>query len=327
MASALSAVAAPAGAMPPWIPSASDGTGAWLAVERAGKAGPEAVLLHHAEGMGADRAREAMVLPSPPEAMAASDGTLWVVLPPRGSDRRETYSLRAERHPASGAWISLPPGRMDLHPAVPPGPPVTAMAADADGPIVQRADGGLLRLADGAWVAEPGVRPAPGARLGSLRGRPALVDPSTRSVLVRVRGSGWSAAEVTVPGDGFVRLVDGARTPVALCEAGGALRIEHLRPGASVPLEPFVPEPRPIAVVGCGPRLLAFTGTGTGGAVVSEIDPLSGRRSDGTLVRPPESAGARIATMVVLVAAAGAMLAAVAARRFLRLKPPSGERR
>jgi hypothetical protein len=94
-----------------------------------------------------------------------------------------------------------------------------------------------------------------------------------------------------------------------------------------VPLEPFVPEPRPIAVVGCGPRLLAFTGTGTGGAVVSEIDPLSGRRSDGTLVRPPESAGARIATLVVLVAAAGAMLAAVAARRFLRLKPPSGERR
>lgn len=314
-------------ALPPWIPSASDGTSAWVAVERAGRSGPEAVLLHHAEGMGPARAREAFVLPCPPEAMAASGGTLWLVLPPRDTQRREAYSVRVERHPATGAWLSVPAGRMELHPAVPAGPGVVAMAADAEGPVVQRADGSVLRLGRDGWIPEPEVSRSSALRLGSVGGRPALADPATRAVLVRGPGGTWSASPVVMPDSGFVRLIDGTRTPVALCERDGRAVLVHLRAGTAVPLEPFEPEPRPLAIVGCGPRILAFTGTGTGGAAVSELDPLTGRRSVSEIVRAPDSAGARVATIVVLVAAAGALLAALAVRRLARLKPSGAERR
>lgn len=316
-----------AAALPPWIPSASDGSNAWVAVERAGRSGPEAVLLHHADGMGLDRAREAFVLPMPPEAMAASGGTLWVVLPARDSGRRETYSVRTERHAASGAWISIPGGRMDIHAALPDGTTVVAMAADADGPIVQRADGGLLRLAGDAWVAEPGITAAPTARLCTVAGRPALADPATRALVMRDRSGSWTASAVVVPGDGLARVVAGTQSPVAIVERDGEVRLAHLRPGTPAELEPFSHEPRPLAIVGCGPRILVFTGTGTGGAAIAEVDPLTGRVGEPAITRPPDSAGGRIATMVVVLAAAGAALATFAVRRVARLKPASGERR
>lgn len=316
-----------AAALPPWIPSASDGSNAWVAVERAGRSGPEAVLLHHADGMGLDRAREAFVLPTPPEAMAASGGTLWVVLPARESGRRETYSVRTERHPASGAWISIPGGRMDIHPALPEGTTVVAMAADADGPFVQRADGGLLRLVGDAWVAEPGVAAAPAARLCAVGGRPALADPATRSLFMRDSSGSWTASAVVVPGDGLARVVAGTRSPVAIVERNGQARLAHLRPGTPAELEPFSHEGRPLAIVGCGPRILAFTGTGTGGAAIADVDPLTGRVGEPAIARPPDSAGGRIATMVVVLAAAGAALATFAVRRVARLKPAPGERR
>jgi hypothetical protein len=316
-----------AAALPPWIPSASDGSNAWVAVERAGRSGPEAVLLHHADGMGLDRAREAFVLPMPPEAMAASGGTLWVVLPARDSGRRETYSVRTERHAASGAWISIPGGRMDIHAALPDGTTVVAMAADADGPIVQRADGGLLRLAGDAWVAEPGITAAPTARLCTVAGRPALADPATRSLVMRDRSGSWTASAVVVPGDGLARVVAGTQSPVAIVERDGEVRLAHLRPGTPAELEPFSHEPRPLAIVGCGPRILVFTGTGTGGAAIAEVDPLTGRVGEPAITRPPDSAGGRIATMVVVLAATGAALATFAVRRVARLKPASGERR
>lgn len=321
------AATARAAALPPWIPSASDGSNAWVAVERAGRSGPEAVLLHHADGMGLDRAREAFVLPVPPEAMAASGGTLWVVLPARDSGRRETYSVRTERMAATGAWISVPGGRMDIHAALPEGTTVVAMAADADGPIVQRADGRLLRLAGDAWVAEPGISPDPAARLCTVAGRPALADPATRSLVVRDRAGTWSASSMTVPGAGFARIIDGTRSPMALVDRDGQPLIVHLRPGSPVELEPFAPEARPIAIVGCGPRILAFTGTGTGGAAIAEVDPLTGRVGEPAIARPPDSAGGRIATMVVVLAAAGVSLAVLAVHRVARLKPASGERR
>ncbi len=321
------AATARAAALPPWIPSASDGSNAWVAVERAGRSGPEAVLLHHADGMGLDRAREAFVLPVPPEAMAASGGTLWVVLPARETGRRETYSVRTERMAATGAWISVPGGRMDIHAALPEGTTVVAMAADADGPIVQRADGRLLRLAGDAWVEERGVAPAPAARLCTVAGRPALADPATRSLVVRDRAGTWSASSVTVPGAGFARIIDGTRSPMAIVDRDGQPLIVHLRPGSPAELEPFAPEARPLAIVGCGPRILAFTGTGTGGAAIAEVDPLTGRPGEPAIARPPDSAGGRIVTMVVVLAAAGASLAVLAVHRVARLKPASGERR
>jgi hypothetical protein len=202
-----------------------------------------------------------------------------------------------------------------------------AMAADADGPIVQRADGGLLRLAGDAWVAEPGITAAPTARLCTVAGRPALADPATRSLVMRDRSGSWTASAVVVPGDGLARVVAGTQSPVAIVERDGEVRLAHLRPGTPAELEPFSHEPRPLAIVGCGPRILVFTGTGTGGAAIAEVDPLTGRVGEPAITRPPDSAGGRIATMVVVLAAAGAALATFAVRRVARLKPASGERR
>jgi hypothetical protein len=288
LAAASPCAAAPEGRA---LPSASDGVHAWLAVERATESGIEHALLHHAGPMGCDCAREAITLPRRPEAMAAHDGRVWVVLEAEPGGRREVFSQSARRNPATGAYFSDPAGRMEIHPSLPADGALLAVSAQG---------GALAVLREGAGPESLGAR-------------------------------GWAAApdrvDLAAPADALRAPVQGAMAPADLVrEPSGARSIRYRTPAGDLLLTAFDPPERAFAVLGVGGRFGIFVPTGDGGAAVRWVDAVDGTVFPQAVLGPQPASAAQACSGMAGVGLAGC-LAGLLAWRFLRLKSASGERR
>lgn len=308
------------------LPAASDGRNAWIAVERTTPEGSRHALLHHAPAMGCDCAREAFLLDRAPEAMAAADSRAWLVMPVAAGGRRDVYATLALRNPLTGAFYSLPAGRLEIHPSLPGSDELRGIAADGDRLLALLGDGPLLELKAGSWRPDERAAAA-GCRLATVAGRPALVDPAGGFRLRAADGS-WSPADPRSVGPGFERYVDGAPRAVALVRvAGEGLRAVVPGPGGPVTRAALPKAERASAILGLGDAIAVFTAVGDGGATIRRVDPLDGVTGPAVILGE-QQADAR----GWICAAAGAFgalaaLATVAVRRRLRLKSASPERR
>lgn len=309
------------------LPSASDGRNAWIAVERTTPEGSRHALLHHAPAMGCDCAREAFLLDRAPEAMAAADSRLWLVMPAEAGGRRDVYSTVAMRNPATGGHYSQPPGRMEIHPSLPGGIGLRGIAADGDRLLALLDDGTLLRLAAGAWRPDPAAPVVAGWRLAGVAGRPSLVDADGAVRRLGPDGA-WSAPEANAVGAGFERYVDGSTRPLALVRGpDGTRRAVAPMPGGPVPRAVVPRSERASAVLALGDAIAIFTAVGDGGATIRRVDPLDGVAGPPAVLadHQPDASG-------WVCAAAGAFgalaaLGTVAVRRAMRLKSRSADRR
>lgn len=309
------------------LPAASDGRNAWIVVERTAPAGTSHVLLHHAAAMGCDCAREAFVLDRAPEAMAAADGRLWLVMPPGPAGRRDVYSLRSFRNPMTGAHYSDPPGRLEIHPSLPGEGDLRGTATDGGSLLALGGDGIVLLLAGGGWRPMGGGPVPEGTRLATVAGGAALVDAAGGIRALGIDGA-WQPKAPLPAVRGFERFVPGAPRPIALAVAPGEVRRAVLvSPGGAVPIATIEPSERASAVLGVGDALAVFAAVGDGSATIRWVDSI-----DGTLGAPvvladrPGDAGG----WVCLAAAAFGVLAALAAaalRRSMALKSASPDRR
>jgi len=296
----VAAVAACLAAFAPSVPAhaearplvaASDGVHAWMVVERTRAAGTEHVLLHHAEPMGCDCVHEAFVLPERPEALAAAEDRVWMVMPAGPAGRRDVYSLSVQRNPATGAYFSLPPGRLEIHPSLPAGGELLSASVR----------GGALE------VRRSGARPEALGASGWTEAADAGAESQDPPFSVPVPGAARRAR--------LVRLDSGLRA------------IEYVNGSGVVRLAEFEAPSRAFAVLGVGERFGIFVPTGEGGAAVRWVDPVDGTVAPQRVLEPqPADATAWVCLPVLGVMAVGAV-AGLAARRFLRLKSSVGERR
>ena len=296
----VAAVAACLAAFAPSVPAhaearplvaASDGVHAWVVVERTRAAGTEHVLLHHAEPMGCDCVHEAFVLPERPEALAAAEDRVWMVMPAGPAGRRDVYSLSVQRNPATGAYFSLPPGRLEIHPSLPAGGELLSASVR----------GGALE------VRRSGARPEALGASGWTEPADAGAESQDPPFSVPVPGAARRAR--------LVRLDSGLRA------------IEYVTGSGVVRLAEFEAPSRAFAVLGVGERFGIFVPTGEGGAAVRWVDPVDGTVAPQRVLEPqPADATAWVCLPVLGVMAVGAV-AGLAARRFLRLKSSVGERR
>jgi hypothetical protein len=288
---AATATSTPARAEARPLVAASDGVHAWMVVERTRAAGTEHVLLHHAEPMGCDCVHEAFVLPERPEALAAAEDRVWIVMPAGPAGRRDVYSLSVQRNPATGAYYSLPPGRLEIHPSLPAGGEL--LSASVRGGTIE--------------VRRSGAKPE---ALGA---------------------SGWidaSDSGAESPDPPFSVSVPGAARRARLVRLDSGMRaIEYVTGSGVVRLAEFEAPSRAFAVLGVGDRFGIFVPTGEGGAAVRWVDPVDGTVAPQQVLEPqPADATTWVCLPVLAVMAAGAF-AGLAARRFLRLKSSVAERR
>jgi hypothetical protein len=313
------------------LAGASDGMHAWFVVERTRAGGTEWVLLHHATAMNCDCVREAFTLPRAPEAMSALRDTLWIVLPPDSvGARRDVYSVRAVRNPATGAFYSDPPTRMAIHPSLPGDGELRGLAAIEDGVLVLRsatAGATLEELGSRGWRAVIDPPATAGMRLTSIAGRPVLVD-AAGATTVRAADGRWGSSGNAAAGPGFMQLISGASRGTALMRLeGGQRAVDYLSASGPLRLATFEAPDRAFTVLGLGDGFAIFVPTGEGGAAMQRIDSVGG--VVGPLVvmgAQPSDATAWVCLAAVVVGSVGAASGALL-RRSWRLKSAAAERR
>lgn len=325
-AAALVALAAPAcpaaaAADRALLTAASDGAHAWIVVERTAPAGAEHVVLHHALAMGGSFVREAFVLPRRPEAIAAADATVWIVMPPaeRGA-RRDVFSSTAVRSPATGAFYSDPPGRLSIHPSLPGDGALLGLAVDDGTLLAWRTGASIEGLRATGWAALAAPVPAGASMLSMVAGRPAVLGGAGPVALLGADGA-FAPASWRVPAGARVWPIEGCRRPTVGIDAGdGGTRIELLRDGAPIPLATVEAPGRPYAVLGLGGSVAVFATTGEGGLSIRRIDPISGQLAPAEVLEPQRADASGWVCMAALAFAALGVAAGLAVRRALGLK-------
>ncbi|MFM8697963.1 MAG: hypothetical protein ACKOF7_04715 [Phycisphaerales bacterium] len=323
---ALGALGAPAGlaaaaADRALLPAASDGAHAWIVVERTAPGGAEHVVLHHALAMGGSFVREAFVLPRRPEAIAASDASVWIVMPPaeRGA-RRDVVSSTAVRSPATGAFYSDPPGRLSIHPSLPGDGALLGLAVDDGALLAWRAGTSIERLGPSGWASLAAAVPAGASMLSTVVGRPAVLVGVGPIALLGADGT-FLPAPWQVPSGARVWPIEGCRRPTVGIDAGdGGTRVELLREGAPIALATVEAPARPFAVLGLGGSIAVFATTGEGGLSIRRIDPITGQSAAAEVLEPQRADASGWVCMAALAFAALGVAAGLAVRRALGLK-------
>lgn len=303
------------------LPAASDGAHAWVVVERTAPAGTEHVVLHHALAMGGSFVREAFVLPRRPEAIAAADASVWIVMPPaeRGA-RRDVFSSTALRSPATGAFYSDPPGRLSIHPSLPGDGALLGLSVDDGALLAWRAGASVERLGPSGWASLAAPVPAGASMLSTVAGRPAMLGGAGPIALLGADGA-FEPASWRVPAGARVWPVEGCRRPAVGIDAGdGGIRIELLRDGAPIAFATVEAPGRPFAVLGLGGSIAVFATTGEGGLSIRRIDPISGESAPAEVLEPQRADASGWVCMAALAFAALGVAAGLAVRRALGLK-------
>jgi hypothetical protein len=303
------------------LPSASDGAHAWIVVERTAPSGAEHVVLHHALAMGGSFVREAFVLPRRPEAIAAADASVWIVMPPaeRGA-RRDVFSSTAVRSPATGAFYADPPGRLAIHPSLPGDGALLGLSVEDGALLAWRAGASIERLGSSGWTALGTPVPAGASMLSTVAGRPAVLGGAGPIALLGADGA-FAPASWQVPSGARVWPIEGCRRPaVGIADGDGVTRIEFLRDGAPIALARLEAPGRPFTVLGLGGSIAVFAATGEGGLSIRRIDPISGQPTAAEVLEPQRADASGWVCMAALAFAALGVAAGLAVRRALGLK-------
>jgi hypothetical protein len=303
------------------LPAASDGTHAWIVVERTSPTGTQHVVLHHALAMGGSYVREAFILPSRPEAIAAADAVAWIVMPPAGRGaRRDVFSSTAVRSPATGAFYSDPPGRLSIHPSLPGEGALLGVAVDGGALLAWRSGGPIERLGSLGWSPLQAAIPSGASALSMVSGRPAVMGGIGPISLLGADGT-FAPTPWRVPAGARVWSIDGSRLPaVAIDAADGGVRIDVLRAGPPIAFASIEPPGRPFAVLGLGGSFALFATTGEGGLSIRRVDPVSGQAMPAEILEPQRADASGWVCMAALAFAALGVAAGLAVRRALGLK-------
>jgi hypothetical protein len=303
------------------LPAASDGTHAWIVVERTAPTGTQHVVLHHALAMGGSFVREAFILPSRPEAIAAADAVVWIVMPPaeRGA-RRDVFSSTAVRSPATGAFYSDPPGRLSIHPSLPGEGALLGVAVDGGALLAWRSGGSIERLGPSGWRPLESAIPTGACMLSTVSGRPAVLGGIGPVALLGADGA-FAPMPWRVPAGARVWPVDGSTRPaVGIDVADGGVRIELLRAGPPIAFASIEAPGRPFVVLGLGGSFALFATTGEGGLSIRRVDPISGKPMPAEILEPQRADASGWVCMAALAFAALGVAAGLAVRRALGLK-------
>ena len=310
------------------LPAASDGTNAWVVVERTAPAGAQHVVLHHALAMGGSYVREAFVLPRRPEGIAAADAAVWIVMPPaeRGA-RRDVFSSTAVRSPATGAFYSDPPGRLSIHASLPGDGALLGLAVDGGALLAWRSGAPIERLGPSGWTPLSATVPVGASMLSTIAGRPAVLGGVGPVALLGAEGA-FSPAPWRVPAAGRVWPIEGTRRPAVGIDAGdGGMRIELLRDGPPIPFASIDAPGRPSAVLGLGESVAVFASTGEGGLSIRRVDPITGKSMPAEVLEPQRADASGWVCMAALAFAALGVAAGLAVRHALGLKAARADRR
>lgn len=309
----------------------------WLVHRSEGRAR----LGHIATTMPEGEMREGALLPSgAPLRMASWEDRVYLLYPGRSAvmPRAHLLGARAARHPATGAWITLPPDRLDLLPALPqtldhasaPDVVVESLAATTEGPLIlYEGDSRLWRLHRGLWSAidlPEALATASRRRIEGLeRGFTILADSGPDHSWERWRcdegiwqrvavGAGAEASITPVDGMSGLVVMDGARRRLAYLPDDGPLELAELDRDESAAW--FGPGP---VIIRDDPAL-----------VMVRVDPGRGERSEPRAIRAQRPVAAAWFHLPILGAIAIAVLMVVFFIRAIRdpgsqaLSLPSG---
>lgn len=108
----------------------------WIAVDSDAESSSDTRfrLYHHALDMEGPHFRAPLTLPRKPIALAAHADRLWIVFPAE-DDRREVYSTRASKNPATGLYFYEPAGRLEIEDALPAEGTLIDIIGAPEGPI------------------------------------------------------------------------------------------------------------------------------------------------------------------------------------------------
>lgn len=280
---------------PPPMSAASDGSNVWFVTQRVGKGGVEHVLFHHGEQMNGAYASELRTFEIAPSALAASNGTLWLVMPAVDAvrDHAEVYRASAQIHPPTGMYRYFPEPLTSLPSlveALPAACTVGGAATDGNDLFVVCAPGIPSRLAPTGWERAEGA-PAVHALMQWGR-RPAGV-VSTSPLVLSVEGTPWEQLEIQLPPNAQVFSVSGSpRAAVVVQTPGEPARLCYINGTALAPLAQLPHTDNRWAVVGMGDAFLYLEAAGDGAVAMRRIDGVDGTVGEAMVAtRPPSPVG------------------------------------
>ncbi len=276
------------------LPLASDGKNLWMVSDHLTATGVERQIFHHSVEMKGPYARKVLVLKSAPEALSASDGVLWLVMPAMDVNRprREVYSVSASRHDPTGVFVYQPSDRLRLLGSVQQQGEQVAAANDGNMVLVQVPPAPLERLAPAGWQPVPGA-PKEG-RLIQWGARPALLSQShPYSVCVLDEPMSWRTQPLELPSGSTVTAVSGTKRPaVVVTLADGTAVLAYVNGNTTAPIAALPRVHGPWGVAGLGDGFALVEAAPDGAVAMRVIDGIHGEISQAELLAsPPSPAG------------------------------------
>ncbi|UCD76355.1 MAG: RDD family protein [Phycisphaerales bacterium] len=311
-------------------------------------------MWHYAAGTDGPYYRLQMELTASPEALAAWGDRVWLVFPIDSKSeipRREVFTLRVEREPATGWYYPSPRDRLEVVEPLPGLGKLVGFLGTADGPVallwpsqfagtdVQAGEGSiaaqrtldgprLMQLRSGHWreldlppmvesgqlagLATGGETSADLRLLTDLAGEPSQTVVYLRNPL----DESWQSSRIPLDMKRFRSAHAVGDRPVLLLEGeedAGEFEIALLRRESLLPLTRLKAPAGTWALLGLrdGLRILEWHGAGTGTYSIRRIDPVTGEIGERQVLRTPPTPTGSVLHMLVLLVGLAAALALV----------------
>jgi len=290
-----------------------------------------ASLGHVAVGMAPTEFQQGVPMQGRPTVIAAWGEQAFLLFPPRSAilPRQFLLSTAGRRNPASGLWVSIPAGRLELRPALPSEASVESMIVDPDGPLALfNGDEKLWRLEREQWVAID----LPDELANSRRRR---LEPVSRgpSVLAtsgvdeawerwRFEEGGWTRRPLDIGASAEITPIGGPALAALVEHSGeGASRVRRIMslpddgPIVLTTLDASIPEGAAVVWFRGAPTLIDGA---DGKPQLRRIDPVTGEVEAPILLVPQRSLAAAWGHLPILAALVISLLMVVFFVRSLR---------
>jgi hypothetical protein len=276
------------------LPLASDGKNLWVVSDHMTATGVERQIYHHSVEMNGGYARKVLTLKSAPEALTASDGVLWLVMPAMAANRprRELYSIAASRHEPTGVFVYQPNDRLRLLGSVRHQGEHVAAAHDGHMVLVQVPPAQVERLAPAGWEPVSGAPQA--GRLIQWGAKPALLSQTRPlSATVLDEPNVWRTQPLDLPEGATVTAVSGTRRPTVIVTlADGTSVLAYVNGNTTAPIAALPRLHGPWGVAALGDGFALVEAAPDGALAMREIDGIHGEVSEPVLLAsPPTPAG------------------------------------
>ncbi len=278
------------------LPGASSDDHLWVVVDRDDPTGERITLQHDAREADGSHLSGALPLSRVPEAIAAWDNRLWLVMPPQRQDRqrREAFTVEILFNPLLRSWFHSPHDHLRAVESIEGAGRLEGLVGTAEGPVALISPGPrdaqgsarLLQLRAGRW----GEQALPeGFRAGGRCHLAAAGDDGRILVILHQPDHGrppvvwWRDGEArwtqSAPAAAVAALCCTTRidaTVLLIIEEEDRLKLAYLRPHRLLELADLPRPDRRFAVLGLsdGPRLIEEGERGE--LLMRRIDPMTG---------------------------------------------------